>query len=198
MRMDTAKLTPLEKQALSDRAELLRKEVGQAAFERGKTAYHRNEFGVAADELARFMAMNPPEHDSAEATFLLGTAYNQLRKHDKAVPVLARFVSENKASKNRDYAMALLAQSYEATGQYEKAADVAREGLGTYPNSQFASMLKVRLASAKRAMSGGTQEKPEDAAATATAKPAAPATPAPAQAAAPAQGTVQPAKAVLH
>jgi TolA-binding protein len=153
MRMDTSKLTPLERQALNDRAELLRKEIGQMAFERGRAAYHRNELTTAAEELARFMAMNPQDRDAAEASFLLGTAYNQLRKHDKAAPVLARFVEENKASKNRDYAMALLAQSYEATGQYEKAVEVAREGLGTYPNSQFASMLKARLSTAKRAMS---------------------------------------------
>lgn len=153
IKLDKARLSPLESQALNDRAELLRKEVGQNAFERGKAAFHRNEMTVATEDFSRFLAMNPPEHDALEASFMLGTAYNQLKKHDKAAPPLARFINENKVGKNRDYAMTMLAQSYEATGQYEKAAEVAREGLGTYPNSQFASMLKARLSTAKRALS---------------------------------------------
>lgn len=152
VRLDQSKLTPLEKQALNDRAELLRKEVGQSAFDRGKQAFRRNEFTAAAEDLARFMAMNPPPAEQLEAAFFLGTSYSQLRKFDLAVPLLSRFVTENRNSKSRDYAMVMLAQALEASGQPEKAAEIARDGLGTYPNSQFAPQLRTRLAAAKRAI----------------------------------------------
>lgn len=154
-KLDVARLTSLERTALKDRAESLRNEIGQAAFERGKQAFRRNDMNEVIKELSRFMAMNPAPEDAADASFFLGTAYNQVRQHDKAVQFLSNFVNSDKKSRTRDYAMLLLAQSYEQTGALEKAADTAREAIGTYPNSEFLGQLKGRLSSAKRAMSGG-------------------------------------------
>lgn len=154
VKLDVARLSPLERSALNDRAELLRKEVGAMAFERGRTAFRRNDMQGTAEHLSRFMAMNPTGTDATEAAFFLGVAYNQLRKYDQAIPMLTRFMDTEKRSKNRDYAMLLLAHSLEQTGQLDKAAAVARDALGTYPDSEFAPQLRGRLASVKRLQSG--------------------------------------------
>ncbi|HZJ55164.1 MAG TPA: tetratricopeptide repeat protein [Myxococcaceae bacterium] len=154
-KVDQSKLDPLERQALSDRAAALRRELGQTAFERGKAAFRRNEFAAATEDLSRFLAMQPTEPEQLEASFMLGNALVQQRKYEPAIGPLKTFVEKDRRSKNREWAMTLLAQAYEQTGKPEQAAAVAREALGMYPVSQFTPMLKARLAAAKRAMSGG-------------------------------------------
>jgi TolA-binding protein len=154
VKLDTTKLSALERQALTDRAELLRREIGQAAFERGKSAFRRNEFPDTVKELSRFLAMNPSAEERLDASFFLGTALNQLRKHADAVTHLTHFITEDKRSRTRDYAMLLLAQSLQETNQLDKAADICRDALGTYPNSQFASQFRGRLSSVKRQAAG--------------------------------------------
>lgn len=188
VKLDQAKLSPLEKLALTDRAELLRNEIGQAAFERGKQAFARNEFSATVNELGRFLAMNPRPEDASEALFRLGIAYNQLRKHEQAVTHLTRFITEDRRNKKRDYAMLMLAQSLQETQAYDKAADVVRDALATYPSSEFAPQFRGRLATVKRLAAGGTAEAP----AAGEVRPAAAAAPA---AAAPAQAQPQAAPA---
>lgn len=155
VKLDVTRLSGLERAALNDRAESLRKEIGAAAFERGKLAFRRNDMAAAAAELSRFIAMNPAEAELLDASYFLGTALNQLRKHQEAVVHLTRFVEGDARSKTRDYAMLLLSHSLEQSGQPEKAADVAREAIGKYPNSQFLPNLKGKLSAAKRALAGG-------------------------------------------
>jgi tetratricopeptide (TPR) repeat protein len=156
VKLDTSKLTQLERHALNDKAEQLRREVGGAAFERGKTAFRRNDMKATIEEMSRFLAMNPPQAELLDASFFLGIAYNQERQHDLAVPTLARFVEGDKKSKNRDYAMLLLAQSYQETRQLDKALATAQEALNAYPNSEFASQLRGRMATVRRIMTEGT------------------------------------------
>ncbi|HYV49697.1 MAG TPA: outer membrane protein assembly factor BamD [Myxococcaceae bacterium] len=192
-KLDTTKLSALERQALTDKADQLRREIGQATFERGKAAFRKNDMPAVVTDLGHFINMNPDQQDLLEASFFLGIAYNQLRKHEQAVPLLARFVTEDKKSKSRDYAMLLLAQSYQETNQLDKAAQVARDGLSQYPNSEFAPQMKGRLSTVKRLQSGGAADGADPAAGT----PGTAAAPAPAAAKAPAPGpaTTQPAAA---
>ncbi len=188
VKLDTSRLSALERQALNDRAVLLRKEIGDSALERGKAAFRRNDMKGAAEDLSRFMAMNPPDADVQDAAFFLGAAYNAIGQHDKAVPLLARFVESDKKSKTRDYAMVLLAQSYQETNQAEKALATIRDAIGTYPASQYLGAMKARLNSAKRQLGltdGSAAPAPAAPAAAAPAAPApATAAPAPAPAAA--------------
>ncbi|MFN0064497.1 MAG: tetratricopeptide repeat protein [Myxococcaceae bacterium] len=170
-KIDAARLSPLEKQVLDERAGGLRVELGQASFERGKTAFRRNEFQRAAEELTRFMAMNPSTADQLEAAFYLGSALSQLRRHDQAIPHLQRFVKEDRRSKVRDYGMLMLATSYEATGQLDKAAETARDALGTYPESQFGPQFRGRLSSVKRQLAAASSAATDAPAATGAATP---------------------------
>jgi tetratricopeptide (TPR) repeat protein len=151
-KVDQSKLDSLERQALADRASALRRELGQTAFERGRSAFRRNEWAAATEDLGRFLAMQPSEPEQLEASWMLGNALAQQRKYEAAIPPLKTFVERDRRSKNREWAMTLLAQAYEQTGHPDQAAAVAREALGTYPNSQFTPMLKARLSAAKRAL----------------------------------------------
>ncbi|MBI3181940.1 MAG: tetratricopeptide repeat protein [Myxococcales bacterium] len=152
--VDPSLLTPLEKRALADRAELVRRELGQGALERGKAAFRKQDYPAAVEELGRFMAMNPGQEDSLDASFFLGASLLQVRKPQEAAAHLARFVSGDKKSKTRDYAMLLLAQAYEQTQQFDKALEVAKEALAAYPNSEHLPLLKGRLSAAKRGLGG--------------------------------------------
>lgn len=177
-RIDQNKLTPLERRVLQEKAEELRKEVGQATFERGKAAYRRNDMPAVVQELGRFMTLAPSAEDALDASFYMGAAYNQLKKHDQAVPLLARFVNEDRKAKTRDYAMMLLAHSYDQTGQEEKAAEVARDALATYPASPFQGELRLRLSAAKKALAkveeGAASPPAQGTVATPAPKPATP------------------------
>lgn len=167
VKLDTSRLSYLERKALDDRSQLLRNEIGQAAFERGKAAFRKNDMATTVTELSRFVALNPQSQDLLDASYFLGTALNMLKKHEQAIPHLARFVNDDKKSKTRDYAMLLLAQSYEQAGQLDKALETARDALATYPNTQFASQLRGRISSAKR-LQGAGADSAEVQAATAT------------------------------
>jgi len=188
VKLDTSRLSTLERAALTDRAEILRKEIGASSFERGKAAFRRNDMKGAVEDLARFMAMNPTEADALDASFFLGAAYNSTNQHDKAVPLLVRFVEGDKKSKTRDYALVLLAQSYQEAKQPEKALETVREALANYPASPYLGAMKARLNSVKRQM--GLITEPAVAPAPAVAAPAPAAQPA---APAPAPLTAQPA-----
>ncbi len=171
VKLDTSKLTTLERQALTDRADLLRREIGQAAFERGKSAFRRNDMESTVKELSRFIAMNPDQADLLDASFFLGVAQNQMRKHAEAVPLLTQFVEQDKRAKTRDYAMLLLAHSLQETNQLDRAADMCRAGIAEYPNSQFASQFRGRLSTVKRLAAGGPAEAPAVVPAAAPAAP---------------------------
>lgn len=177
-KLDRSRLSVLEKQALDDRATQLRKEIGQTAFERGKSAFRKQDYNGAIEDLTRFLAMNPSPEEALDASFFLGAALTQVRKAEQAIPYLARFVKEDKSSKTRDYALLLLAQAYDQTSQFEKAMEVARDAMAAYPNSQFLSQLKSRFYAARRALNAPAVAGQPAAAQLAPAQPGKPAKPA--------------------
>jgi tetratricopeptide (TPR) repeat protein len=151
--------------------------LGEAAFERGKGAYRRGDMATTAEELNRFMTMGPSEPEKLEASFYLGAALSQLRKHEQAIPYLERFISGDRRAKTRDAAMLMLTTSYEQSGKPEKAVELARDAIGSYPNSDLVPMLKIRLSSAKRMVAGNNASAAVPAANSATGGSAPVATP---------------------
>lgn len=150
-RLDAAHLTPLERRALEERVELARRDIGATALERGRQASRRGEPGAAAEELARFLALDPPEPEALEASFLLGAAYAKSGRPADAIPLLARVVDRDRHARTHEEAMALLSLAYEQTGQPERAAEVARAALEAAPASPWAPAFRSRLAAARRA-----------------------------------------------
>lgn len=151
-RLDQTHLTPLERRALQERVELARREIGATALDRGRQASRRGEPAEAAEDLARFLALDPPESEALEASFLLGTAYARSGKPADAIPLLTRVVDKDRRPRVREEAMALLSLAYEQTGQPEHAADVARAALEAAPASPWAPAYRSRLAAARRAL----------------------------------------------
>jgi len=151
-RVEQAQLTPLERAALRDRLERVRREVGLAAITHGQKAIRQGDPGSAVEELTGFLALDPPEPESLDAAFLLGSAYARTGRPAEAVPLLARVVDREKRVRNREEAMALLALAYEQTGQPQKAAEISRAALDAAPGSPWAPAFRSRLAAARRAL----------------------------------------------
>lgn len=163
-KLDLSKISPLTRQALQDRATLLRKEVGASVLERGKTAFRRSDWPETIEQLNRFLAMNPAEDEALDASFFLGNALFQSRKFEDAIKPLTRFVEGDKKARTRDFALIMLMQSHDMLGNKEKSIEYAKEGWNTYPASEFRMQFLNRLQRT----------------ATPAAQPAAPAPPAPA------------------
>ncbi|MEW6430963.1 MAG: tetratricopeptide repeat protein [Myxococcota bacterium] len=180
-RLDQAKLSAFTRLVLADRAASLRREVGASILEKGKAAFRRQDWGEAASQLTRFLAMDPPEEDALEASFFLGNSLFQARKFDEAIKPLARFVEGDKRARTRDFAMVLLSQSYDMTGNREQGYAVAREALATYPGSDFRAQLSARVA--KGSGANGPAPAPAPPPAPAAPPPPTPGEPVPAPAA---------------
>lgn len=162
-KLDTSRLSALEKQALRDRADVLRVELGQAAYDRGMTAFKRADYKDAISELSRFMTMNPKQEEAMEAVLSLGLSYNATGQHAEAVPLLTRYITEEKRSRKRDYAMLMLGQALQETNQLEKAADLMREAISTYPHSEYNSQMRGRLSTVKRLARGAEEAQAQQA-----------------------------------
>ena len=144
-KIDQSKLSPFAKLALQDRAVLLRKEVGGAVLEKGKTAFRKQDWPETISQLSRFLSMDPVEEDALDASFFLGNAYFQSRKYADAIKPLTRFVEGDKKAKMRDFALLMLMQSYDMTGNKDQAVAMAKEGWQTYPSSDFRNQFINRL-----------------------------------------------------
>ncbi len=155
-KIDQTKLSPFGKMVLQDRATLLRKEVGGAVLEKGKSAFRRQDWPETIAHLNRFLTMDPAPEDAVDASFYLGNAYFQSRKFEEAIKLLSRFVEGDKKAKLRDFAMVMLMQSYDMTGAREQAATTAREALNTYPSSDFRNQFLTRLQRTAAQPSQGT------------------------------------------
>ncbi len=159
-KLDSERLSTLERQALAERVDAARREASAAALDHGKAAYRRQDYAAAAKDLGRAVALHAADGEALETSFMLGAALAQTRRPDEAISPLKRFITEDRHAKTRDLALLYLAQAYEQTSQFDKAAEAAREALSTYPNSELTAQLKSRLASAKRGLAGAAAAEP--------------------------------------
>lgn len=150
--LDQAHLTPLERRALQERVEATRREVGAALLDRGRQAVRRGEAASATADLAGFLALDPPEPEALEASFLLGSAYARSGRPAEAIPLLSRVLEKDKRPKVHEEAAAILALAYEQTGQPKRAAEVARAALEASPASPWAPAYRSRLAASRRTL----------------------------------------------
>lgn len=150
-KLDLSELPPLEQKTLKDRADQVRQELGNAAFDAGTQAFRKGDMKTAAENLSRYESLGLPfDSDQATAAALyLGIAQNKLGHHQEAITQLSRFVKASPKAKSRDYALALLADSYQQMHHYQEAIDTAKAGLAAYPHSQFAASFRHRIRSAQ-------------------------------------------------
>ena len=172
-KLDQAKLSPLQRQVLHDRATLLRKDIGAATLERGKSAFRKQDWAETLEQLNRFLTMSPADDDAIEASYYLGNASLQARKFDDAVKHLSRYTEGDKRAKNRDFALLMLSQAHDAVGNRDRGTEVARDALTTYPASEFRTYFVQRLQRATAAPAQPAQPAP----APAPTQPPSPTTP---------------------
>ena len=120
------------------------KAMAQAALERGNSAFRRNDWNAAAQELTRYIELEPRVEESM-VWFRLGNALTQAKEHQRAIPALENFLKSTGGTKTAQYAGYLLGTDYEESGNAEKARQTYERALGLYPSSEFSSMIRGRL-----------------------------------------------------
>ncbi|MDR0966476.1 MAG: tetratricopeptide repeat protein [Myxococcales bacterium] len=135
MKLDRALLSELEKTALAARSRQILAEASEAALEKAKAAFRKQEMKAAAESFERYFALSPEGPEVSNAHFLAGAANFEIKDFGQAVPHLERFLVGGKAQRNHDYGTALLGQALEKLGQTDKALRVYEQGLKDYPSN---------------------------------------------------------------
>ncbi|MGI5863448.1 MAG: tetratricopeptide repeat protein [Myxococcales bacterium] len=158
--IDRTRLSELEKRVLDDASRSLKNEVGGVAFDRGKSAFRRNDMPRAIAELQRFLSLDPQGSDVYYANFLLGAALYQQRDYEGAAKHLEVFAANSKGQRNVDYGLYLLGQSHEQLGNNDRAKAVYRRGLAEFPNGDYTGNMQRRLRMLEQtsAAAGGAPE----------------------------------------
>ena len=144
LHLDRQLLSRLEAKALDDRAAGMKAKMAQAALERGNAAFHRNDWTSAAQELTRYVELEPRVEESM-VWFRLGNALTQAKEHQRAIPALENFIRSTGGTKTAQYAGYLLGTNYEETGSSDKAQKAYERALNLYPSSEFSSLIRGRL-----------------------------------------------------
>jgi tetratricopeptide (TPR) repeat protein len=166
--LDRQLITPLEAKAIDDRAAGMKAKVAQGALERGSSAFRRNDYQTAAQELSRYLELVGKAEDGM-TYFRLGNALTQMKEWQKAIAPLEAFLKSTGGTKTAQYAGYLLGTAYEETGATDKARQAYDRALGLYPSSEFSSMIRTKL---RRLNAASGQPAPATAAAPAAAPPA--------------------------
>jgi len=144
LHLDRQLLSRLEAKALDDRAAGMKTKMAQAALERVNAAFRRNDWSSTAQELTRYLELEP-KNEEPMVWFRLGNALTQAREHQKAIGPLETFLKNTGPTKTAQYAGYLLGTDYEESGNPEKARQTYERALGLYPTGEFSSTIRGRL-----------------------------------------------------
>src|SRR5205823_14309714 len=114
--LDRQLVSPLESKAIDDRAAGMKGRIAQAALDRGNSAFRRSDWAAAAQELSRYLELEPKAEDNV-VYFRLGNALTQVKDFAKAIPPLETFLKNSGGTKTAQYAGFLLGTAYEETGK---------------------------------------------------------------------------------
>lgn len=153
VKLDQSLLSELERAALDDRSRILRKEAAEAALDKAKSAFRRQDMKAAIASFERYFSFKPEGKEVLNAHFLAGAAYFEEKAFAKAVPHLESFVAGGKTQRNHDYGSALLGQSLEKIGDKTKAIAAYEKGLLDHPSN---SVMRNRLNSLKKSARDAT------------------------------------------
>jgi len=168
--LDRQLVSPLESKAIDDRAAGMKGRIAQAALDRGNAAFRRSDWGAAAQELSRYIELEPKAEDNV-VYFRLGNALTQTKDFAKAIAPLETFLKNTGGTKTAQYAGFLLGTAYEETGKADKARAAYERAAGLYPGSEFAPMIRNRIRHLNQAASGTTPTPPGPAATPAANEP---------------------------
>jgi TolA-binding protein len=142
--LDRQLVSPLESKAIDDRAAGMKGRIAQAALDRGNAAFRRSEWPTAAQELSRYIELEPKAEDNV-VYFRLGNALTQTKDFAKAIAPLETFLKNSGGTKTAQYAGFLLGTAYEETGKADKARAAYERAAALYPGSEFAPAIRNRI-----------------------------------------------------
>jgi len=144
MHLDRSQMSALEGKAIDDRAAGMKKQLAEAARSAGESAYRRQDYKAASQDLGRYVELEPKPSDNM-IWFHLGSARIQLKEHQGALQPLESFIKGTGGTKTAQYAGYLLGQAYEEVGNPNRAKEVYERALNLYPGSEFATAIRNRL-----------------------------------------------------
>jgi len=144
MHLDRAQMSALEAKAIDDRTAGMKKQLAEAARSAGESAYRRQDWRSASQDLGRYVELEPKVNDNM-IWFHLGSARIQTKEFQGAVHPLETFLKTAGGTKTAQYAGLLLGQAYEEVGNPARAREVYERAVSLYPGSDFAPQLRNRL-----------------------------------------------------
>jgi tetratricopeptide (TPR) repeat protein len=153
--LDRGQLSALEARAIDDRSAGMKVRIAEAALSSGQSAFRRQDWKVASDDLGHYVELEPKVQDPL-VWFHLGNARMQTKEFQGAIAPLENFLKNTGGTKTAQYAGFLLGQAYEETGNAGKAKEVYEHAAGLYPGSEFAPMIRNRLRKLPAAPAPGT------------------------------------------
>ncbi|MFL5429134.1 MAG: tetratricopeptide repeat protein [Myxococcales bacterium] len=160
--LDRQLVSSLESKAIDDRAAGMKGRMAQAALDRGNRAFRANDWGTAAQELTRYLELEPKAEDNV-VYFRLGNALTQTKDFAKAIAPLETFLKNTGGTKTAQYAGFLLGTAYEETGKADKARAAYERAASLYPGSEFAPMIRNKLRHLNGAAAASTPAAPAEA-----------------------------------
>lgn len=157
--LDRQLVSSLESKAIDDRAAGMKGRMAQAALDRGNRAFRANDWGTAAQELTRYLELEPKAEDNV-VYFRLGNALTQTKDFAKAIAPLETFLKNTGGTKTAQYAGFLLGTAYEETGKADKARAAYERAASLYPGSEFAPMIRNKLRHLSSAAAGTSATPP--------------------------------------
>ncbi|MFL5250601.1 MAG: tetratricopeptide repeat protein [Myxococcales bacterium] len=159
--LDRQLVSSLESKAIDDRAAGMKGRMAQAALDRGNRAFRANDWGTAAQELTRYIELEPKVEDNV-VYFRLGNALTQTKDFAKAIAPLETFLKNTGGTKTAQYAGFLLGTAYEETGKADKARAAYERAASLYPGSEFAPMIRNKLRHLSGAAAASTPAAPAE------------------------------------
>jgi tetratricopeptide (TPR) repeat protein len=144
MHLDRGQMTALEAKAIDERAAGMKRQLAEAARSAGESAFRRQDWKAAAQDLGRYVELEPKVSDNM-IWFHLGSARVQTREFQGAIQPFENFLKSTGGTKTAQYAGLLLGQAYEEVGNAARAREVYERAVTLYPGSDFAPQLRNRL-----------------------------------------------------
>jgi tetratricopeptide (TPR) repeat protein len=144
MHLDRGQMSALEAKAIDDRAAGMKRQLAEAARSAGESAFRRQDWKAASQDLGRYVELEPKVGDSM-IWFHLGSARIQTREFQGAIQPFETFLKSTGGTKTAQYAGLLLGQAYEEVGNATRAREVYERAVTLYPGSDFAPQLRNRL-----------------------------------------------------
>jgi tetratricopeptide (TPR) repeat protein len=144
MHLDRAQLSALEGKAIDDRAAGMKRQLAEAARSAGESAYRRQDWKAASQDLGRYVELEPKVSDNM-IWFHLGSARMQTKEFQGAIQPLESFLKGTGGTKTAQYAGLLLGQAYEEVGNPNRAREAYTRAESLYPGSEFAPAIRNRM-----------------------------------------------------